>query len=159
MKFNNEKIGASQSQQLWKLQVGATPLASQPILSFVSGLPGAHGMPNHFVMACMSRKLIRKKEKELIDNLVHCVGVPGREVSGMLCQVPFYLALSLMIQKRGGNKEAVALGLQKSPIKGHPGSTHMENNGCGNEDKTLCWGLVGKNRPYSSGKQIKSHHS
>lgn len=116
-------------------------------------------MPNHFVMACMSRKLIRKKEKELIDNLVHCVGVPGREVSGMLCQVPFYLALSLMIQKRGGSKEAVALGLQKSPIKGHPGSTHMENNGCGNEDKTLCWGLVGKNRPYSSGKQIKSHHS
>lgn len=56
-------------------------------------------MPHHFVMACMSRKLIRKRE--LIDNLVQCIGVPGREVSRIQCQVPFYRTISLMIQKVG----------------------------------------------------------
>ena len=47
------------SRQLW---VGATPLESQPACSFVSGLPCAHIMQNHFVMAWMGRKLTVKKE-------------------------------------------------------------------------------------------------
>lgn len=34
----------------------------------------------------------------------------------------------------------------------------IKNNGCGNENKTLCWSLVGRNQPYSSRKQIKTHH-
>lgn len=148
IKFSSVKIGAS--QQLW---VGATPLEPQLVCFFVSGLPCAHIIQNHFVMAWMSRKLIIKKEKA--NNLVHGIGGSGRGVSRMQCQVPFYPALSLMIQKRGGNKQSDSV-CRRAQLGVVKEARTLKTMNVGMKTKL---GPVGRKWPYSPRKQIKPHHS
>lgn len=77
----------------------------------------------------------------------------------MQCQVPLYPALSLMIQKRGRKRQSDSV-YRRAQLRVSSGSKDMKNNGCECEKRnTLLEGAVGQKQPYSSGKQIKPHHS